>query len=167
MNEVFELERRLSQALDRIGAGIEALPPAGDAPASVVAPDRGAEIARLEEALQAEKDANAQLTERVRVLHKKHEALLPELETRVEALTRQIDGQGVEVQRLKQVNVQLRETIGAMREAMARGVSDPALVNKSMAAELESLRVARAAEIAELDQILGELQPLIEEVSDA
>ncbi len=171
MNEIVEFERRISLALDRIGKGAESLHHIATAAKSNAHMPDGehpaiAEVARLTEALEAERDVTAQLTERVRALHEKQGAA-PQDEARVDTLARQLDAQGVELQRLKQSNVQLRETMQAMRDAMAKGVHDPALINKSMAAELDALRATRAAEIAELDGILSELKPLIGEGSDA
>ncbi|MDE3028282.1 MAG: hypothetical protein KGH84_07785 [Paracoccaceae bacterium] len=171
MNEIVEFERRISLALDRIGKGAESLHHIATAAKNNFAMPEGehpaiAEVERLTEALEAERGANAQLTARVRALHEKQGAT-PEEDARVDTLARQLDAQGVELQRLKQSNVQMRETMQAMRDAMAKGIHDPALVNKSMAAELEALRATRAAEIAELDGILLELKPLIGEGSDA
>ena len=100
-------------------------------------------------------------------LHDRQAAGSAPLEARVEALTAQIDAQGIELGRMKSTSVQLRETNRALREAAERGVSDPQLVNKSLQAELDALRAARAAEVAELDGILAELKPLIGEDTDA
>ena len=57
-----------------------------------------------------------------------------------------------------------QELIDALVEA---GVSEPHLVNQAMMSELEGLRVAREGDRAEMDAILGELKPLLEEPSNA
>jgi hypothetical protein len=57
----------------------------------------------------------------------------------------------------------LREVQRALREAHEAGLSEPHLINKSMLAELESLRAARQAEAVEIAEILEELSPLIGE----
>lgn len=172
MQDLQELERRISLALDRIARGVEALDGLTLLPQTTDAPEPQAPAAdplalRLAEELQVERDANAQLQERLRVLHDRQAAGSAPLEARIEALTAQIDAQGIELGRMKSTNVQLRETIRALREASERGVSDPHLVNKSLQAELDALRAARAAEVAELDGILAELKPLIGEETDA
>ncbi len=206
-----EFERRITAALERLGAGVERLQRAaqgaveeaarmrdaapgadGDAEAGHAAAEparegaearavpqmveealaeaaaaHAAEIAALKAALEAEREAHAQAGERIRAMREKQESVVPELERRLEALTRQIDAQAVETQRLKMTNVELRETLRALREAAEQGLADPALVNRALAAELDALRASRAADIAELDSILGQLHPLIAEISHA
>ena len=172
MQDLQELERRITLALDRIAQGVEALDGLTVLPQGATAPEPQApaadpEAQRLAEALQVERDANAQLQARLQALHDRQAAGSAPLEARVEALTAQIDAQGIELGRMKSTSVQLRETNRALREAAERGVSDPQLVNKSLQAELDALRAARAAEVAELDGILAELKPLIGEDTDA
>lgn len=186
MNEPIEFDQRIARALARIGAGIERMHRAAPAGGQTGSAEIGgaerdaaqaaeaealdaaqAEIVRLQDALANEREVNGQLSERLKKLRDKQEAAMPDLEARLAALTRQIDSQGVEVQRLKMTNVQLRETIQAMREAMEKGLAEPGLVNKSLAAELEALRAARSAEVAELDVLLDELKPIIAEISHA
>ena len=61
MTDITELEGRITAALERIGSGVQALsavPPEPEA-----APVDEGEIARLREALDIEKEANAQLEE--------------------------------------------------------------------------------------------------------
>ncbi len=52
----------------------------------------------------------------------------------------------------------------ALREAVADEQVSPELVNSALKAELDALRAVRAADRAEIDAIVGELQPLIAEV---
>ena len=78
MTEIAELQRRLREALEQIGSGIEDLEAPQPAPA--VDPD---EFERLTEALAAEKLATAQLEERLRAQREKIERL--EREARIEA----------------------------------------------------------------------------------
>ena len=51
-------------------------------------------------------------------------------------------------------------------EANEEGVGEPDLINKSMLAEIESLRAARAADLAEANIILGALTPLLDQVDN-
>ncbi|MPL73104.1 hypothetical protein SDC9_18897 [bioreactor metagenome] len=187
MTEIAEYERRISFALDRIGRGVEALlarpvaePPAPEpesdvgteAPAALpvaepvaealaAAAPAGAdpaELARLHEALDSEREANAQLSERVRAIREKQETTLSAMEKRLATATKALETAQSEVNRLKRANLDLAEANQALIEAG----NDPAphLINRAMQAELEALRAARAGEAAELAEILGTLAPL-------
>lgn len=162
MTEIAELQRRLREALEQIGSGIEDLEAPQPAPA--VDPD---EFERLTEALAAEKLATAQLEERLRAQREKIERL--EREARIEAgkLKQELADAEIQAQRMRRTNTQLRQSIQALREAVEAGVSEPHLVNQAMMSELEGLRVAREGDRAEMDAILGELKPLLEEPSNA
>ena len=46
-------------------------------------------------------------------------------------------------------------------------MTEPHLLNKAMLAELEALRATRLSEMAEMDEILAELKPLIGDMQDA
>ncbi|MEI2804971.1 hypothetical protein [Albidovulum sp.] len=167
MSDIAELERRISAALARIDAGVEALaamPPAEPAAGPSAIRD-DAEIMRLAEDLDAERAANAQLTERVRAIKEKQEGVVGALETKVERLTGQLNTADAEIQRLKRLNHDLSEANRALGAAAAAGVAEPDLINRSMISELETMRAARAAEIAEMNEILAELKPLIGEVA--
>lgn len=162
MSEMTELAQRLSAALERIGAGLEAQ-------AAETGSEDGqagsGEIARLSEALEAERTTNAQLTERVRAIKDKQETMVGALETKVARLGQQLDAAGTELQRLKKLNADLTDANKALSEAATKGLAEPHLINRSMQTELEALRAARAAEMAEMEEILSELKPLIEEVA--
>lgn len=177
MSEIEDLHQRLVAAMDRIGAGAQALSDrAGTAPSK----------AALEQALEEERLTNAQLEERLRALRAKHDddmaALRAEFEAKLEgaaeaanaadaqsepvepsaeALSR-LDG---ELQRLRAANEQLRHANSALREANQAGVGEPHLINKAMLAELEGLRAARATEVAEAQAIVAQLTPILEAAS--
>ena len=157
MTEMTELARRLTEALERIGAGLDAGSAGADGPSG--------EVAGLKEALEAERTTNAQLTERVRAIKDKQETMVGALEAKVAQLTRQLDAAGAELQRQKRLNADLADANKALSEAATKGVAEPDLINRSMQTELEALRAARAAEMAEMEEILAELKPLIEEVA--
>ena len=175
MHDLAELERRISAALARIGTGIEAMhaaPPAGAAATGPVpdatAPDSD-ETARLRAELDSERQASAllrsELAARAAAPATAGEAAL---RARIEEMTRQLDVQGLEMHRMRKMIVQLRENLRGMRRAQAANVADPEQVNRAMMAELEAIRVTRLSEVAELDEILTELTPLIrEETADA
>jgi predicted nucleic acid-binding Zn-ribbon protein len=86
-----------------------------------------------------------------------------QMEARLEKMTRQLDVQGLELQRMRKSTIQLREHLRVLHEAAAEGSAEPHLINKAMQAELENLRATRQTETAEMDEILAELRPLIEE----
>lgn len=166
-------ERRLAAALDRIGRAVEraaAAPPAAPAaPAAAkrAAPAAGdaAEIARLREALEVERTAVAQLSERLKTVRERDGQGRAQADARIETMTRQLDMQGLEIARMRKLTVQLRETLRTMTEAAAAGTTEPHLINKAMLAELEALRAQRQSESAEMDEILTALVPLIEEAA--
>ena len=162
MSEITELQRRLSEALERIGAGVEELSVPSTGPE--VDPD---EHARVTEALAAEKEVTAQLEERVRSLKDKVDRRERELQGEVDRLKQELADYEIQAQRMRRTNTQLRQSIQALREATEDGVAEPHLINQAMMSELEGLRVARDGDRAEMDAILGELKPLLEENSDA
>ncbi len=176
MSDIDDYQRRIAAALDRIGRGLESMPsvpsatarpPVGRAePAGVSASAAATENAKLRSALEEEKTANAQLTERLKALKDRDGSTAHALSAKVDAMTRQLDVQGLEMQRLRKTTVSLREQLRVMTEAATRpGGADAGVINKAMQAELEALRAARASETAELDEILSELTPLIREAA--
>ena len=160
MSDITELERRLTAAMDRIARGIDGLPD-GQAGADAE------EMAQLRQALEDEKLVTAQLEERIKALHAREEqataGLRAELETTRTAMA-QLDA---ELQRLRKASDQLRDSVAKLREANAAGVAEPHLINKAMLAELESLRAARATDVAEADAIIAAMAPLLAQDADA
>ncbi len=157
MSDIQDLERRITAALERIGQAIDTMPAAPG----------GADTPALLEALQTERDANAQLTERLRALKERDASQIAELQDKADRLTRQLDSQGLEVQRMRKNVIALRESVRSLREAQTEGLAEPHLLNKAMLSELEALRATRLSEMFEMDEILAELKPLIGEVQDA
>jgi len=157
MSDIEELERRISAAFDRIGQAVDGFVP----------PTTGAGTGELQDALLTEQTANAQLTERLRVVKEREASHAAEAAGTVDRLTRALDAQGLELQRMKKTVIQLRETLRALREAQTEAVADPHLVNKAMLTELEALRATRLTEMAQMEEILAELHPLIGDLQDA
>ena len=167
MQDLAELERRISAALARIGDGIEALSNAAPAAAPPAAPEE--ETARLRAELDAERRLTAQLRDDLAAA-RSAPPVVPvadagdeALRARIDQMTRQLDVQGLEMHRMRKMIVQLRENLRGMRRAQSANVADPEQINRAMAAELEAIRVTRLSEVAELDEILTELAPLIRE----
>ncbi|WP_415234285.1 hypothetical protein [Pseudorhodobacter sp.] len=183
-SNIAELERRITAALGRIGAGLDkwtpapaVVPSSSEAAAQEKAAERmeparqeaetiaalEAEIAKLKTALAAEKTSTAQLNERLKSVKDREHSSQGQLESKVEKMTEQLDVQGLELQRMRKSTVQLREHLRVLHEAAASNMAEPQLINKAMLAELESLRATRHTETVEMDEILAELRPLVEE----
>ena len=159
MNSLADLEQRLSAAFDRIDGGIAAMPPHATVAAPQISDD-------LQQALDDERIVTAQLQERLRAVKEKDELVQAQSTARIVQMTQQLDTQGAELKRMRNTTVQLREVLRILREASAQGLSDPHLINRAMLAELDALRATRQTEVAEMDEILAELAPLIEEVRE-
>lgn len=161
MQDIAELERRITAALERIATGLDRAPVAA-APVSDSV-DSTAERDRLTEALDEERMANAQLAERLRVVRDKEARLREGLEQQIADLMRQLDAQGLELSRAHRTMVQQGGQLRSMREAAEANVVDPAMINRTMEVEMEALRATRGAEVAELDDILAALDPLLDD----
>lgn len=174
MQDIAELERRITAALERIAVGLDHHIDRhrSDAQAGAVAlpddPESGdraaefaAELARVTAALDEEQMANAQLAERLRVVRDKEARLRSGLEDQIADLMRQLDAQGLELSRAHRTMVQQGGQLRSLREAAEAQVADPALINRTMEVEMEALRATRGAEVAELEDILAALDPLI------
>ena len=157
MGQIQDLEQRIAAAFARISAGVEAMAAPAAAVQVAVAGD-----ANLHAALEEERIANARLNERLGDLRQQAMQTEIALQDQVDTLTRHLDAQGLDVQRLSSTVAQLREDLRRLREAAVQGVVDPGLINKAMLAELEALRVTRMAEANEMTDILSALTPILE-----
>jgi uncharacterized protein YhaN len=157
MSNIEELERRITAAFDRIGQAVDGFVP----------PVTGAGTGELQDALLTEQTANAQLTERLRVVKAREASQAAEAAEKADRLNRALDAQGLELQRMKKTVIQLRESLAALRETQTAAVADPHLVNRAMLTELEALRATRLTEMAQMEAILAELYPLIGDLQDA
>lgn len=152
MDDIAEFERRITAALDRAGQALDALG-SGD----------GEDAAKLKAELEAERVANSQLEERVRAIKEKQEKMVARLEDEVAELKETLAAKDTVLQQTRSVNEALRASNEALRKANIKGLGDPGLVNASMVTELDSLRTARAADRAEIEEILATLQPVLKE----
>ena len=152
MSDISDLERRITSALDRATKALEQL----SVQAEETGPDLSAE-------LEAERVANRQLEERVRAIKEKQETTVTALEREVSELRDALSARDGEVQQMRSVNAALRETNGKLRDANAKGVGDAGLIDQAMSSELESLRVARSAQQAQIEEILATLEPVLKE----
>ncbi|WP_299657551.1 hypothetical protein [uncultured Tateyamaria sp.] len=153
MSDIDALQQRLTAAMDRIATGLGGLDAAG-----------ADDTAALQAALDDEKVVNAQLTERVRRLSERQDSAEADAKAATAAAETRMSELDLELQRLRKANEQLRESNAALRAANEDGVGEPHLINKSMMAELEGLRAARAADVAEASSIIGALTPLLDQL---
>ena len=169
MQEIVEMERRIAAALERIGRQVDTLGLLMPAePAEDAAPPPGAEeIAALRSELEEERAAAAQLRDRLQGVREREAVTRAQQEARIEKLVRQLDVQGLELQRMRKTAVTLREELRRLREAQADGTADAALINRAMLAELEALRATRLSEMAELDEIAAALDEHLTEAENA
>jgi hypothetical protein len=161
MQEIVELEGRITAALARIGKGVDRL-----AQASRTGPAQTSAVeAALRAQLEDEKALNAQLQEKLRAAKEREPK--GDLHDKIDRLTRQLDVQGLELQRMRRASAALRDQLAALRAAQAAGATEAHLINKAMAAELDALRAERLTEVAEIDEILAALDPHIAEAAHA
>lgn len=174
MSEIDDLQRRITAAMQRIGTGVETLAARAQTPAVPATQEPTPDQEALEEALEEEKLANAQLEERLRALKARHGEEIAALKAgadnsaELDALRAELDAQhqlmaglDKDLQRLRQANDQLRDSNEALRRANENGVGEPELINRALEAELEGLRAARATDLAEANAVLAKLEPLL------
>jgi predicted nucleic acid-binding Zn-ribbon protein len=165
MQDITELEKRITTALERIGKGVDRLAAQPRQAAASAAPAAAPSDSALRAQLEEEKSLTAQLQARLRAA--KDREAKGDLQEKVDRLTQELDVQGLELQRMRRVNASLREQLEALRTAAAAGATEPGLINKAMAAELEALRATRLTEMAEMDEILAALEPHLTEAGNA
>ena len=177
MQDLAELERRIAAALHRIGEGIEDVTFAAPSPSEpqaeeqiAMAPADAERIQQLQDALSAERHTVAELREQLEAQAEQAPLSLAaadedraDLLARIEKMTAQLDVQGLEIHRMRKTVVQLRENLRGLRRAQTANLADPEQINRAMMAELEAIRITRLSEVAEMDEILTELTPLIKE----
>lgn len=122
------------------------------------APLSGDTLESLRAALDAERAANGQLSERVRAIREKQETTLTALERKLGHASRTAEAATGEIARLKRANAELVEINAAL--TAAAGDMDANLVNRTMQAELEALRAARSTDAQEIADLLAALEPL-------
>ncbi len=149
-DSIEELSSRILAAMDRVAQRVDAL--GGSDPSAVDA---------LKQALEAEQQVNAELTDRVRALEERQEQAISALEAKASEATERVAALDTELQQLRRANGSLTDACVALREANAAGVGEPHLINKSMMAELEAIRAMRSAEMAEAQEIISALTPLL------
>ncbi|WP_342075936.1 hypothetical protein [Yoonia sp. SS1-5] len=153
MEDIGALESRILAALDRIGTA------AG-------AKGGGDEQAALSKALAHEQAKNVELIDSARALKDRLDAEIAQLTDKLAAQTAQIEQLDTDLQRLRASNTQLREMNADMRQAITTG-KFPEVADAAKDAEIAALAAQRAADAAEIEAVLGQLTPLLEEAAHA
>lgn len=191
MTELAVLERRIAEALERIRAGVEGvgadtsadMVPAeeADALASQLSQVSG-ELEVVHAALTAEKaktaDLNAALIDaqaQMRVQEAEYAAALEQAVTdapsidpaALTALQNERDATEAELRTLRASIQDLQSANAELRRAALTGVTDPSLINRSLAADLEAVQAARLGELRDIDAILSALDPIVGGASHA
>jgi hypothetical protein len=181
--ELSTLERRLTDALDRVGRSFEVAikalneAEAGRAKAEAERDQLAAgegqgdpteleavrgELERTKAALEAERTERLEFSESgggdLSLIRARGE--IEELHARIADLESGLH-------RLKLVNAQLRQNNRDLRKAHEANLADAGLVNTGLQAEIDALTAVRSADRTELDSILAALKPMIEETVDA
>lgn len=151
MTDLSELERRITYALERISKAADQ--GGGDSAA----------LSELKDKLTEEQLESERLRDRIEDLKDSHGAALEALEKKLDKVRAQVARQEHDLAKLRGVNAQLRENNAKLREANAAGLADAGLINSGMGVELDALRTVQAADRAELDAVLEELRPMVEE----
>lgn len=154
MSDIAELERRIAAALDRASQAMDRMSAGSDDAESAKA---------LAAELEAERMANAQLEERVRAIKEKQDTRMAELERDVSRLRDVVEARDEMLQQVRAVNDDLRKSNVALREANTQGLADAELVNQAMQTELEALRATRAADKADVEDVLATLDSVLKE----
>ncbi|WP_395002787.1 hypothetical protein [Cypionkella sp.] len=165
MQDIAELERRITVALERIDHGVTALvvPSLQDAPSAML-PE--SDFAKLNEALDEERMLNAQLNERLRVVSDKAQSDKTALLAEISELNAQVSDQSAELGRLREALASLSDDLDALRGMAEGNVIEPEQINHALQTELEQLQASRAAEAAELASIIKALTPLVAEAEN-
>jgi len=166
-DDITELERRITAALDRIGTGLEGLgsaapeaAPTGEIMGEMVP---ASDFEAVQRALEDEKQVTEELEERLGELKQRHAQEIAELQAKLQAASgTDTLAMDAELQSLRAANADLRESNAALREAVAQNVAEPHLINKAMMAELEGLRATRAADGAEIEAVYSAISALLD-----
>ncbi len=162
MSQIEELQGRIAAALDRISQGmdLQANSNLGDA-------DDGAEVEALRKELEEERVASEQLKERNKVLSERVQELTERLEQDdqgelVQTLRGRLEKNKANIERLHELNDNLRDSNANLREANKSRVGEPHLINSSMIAELENHKAMREMEKEALESLLSSLETTLD-----
>lgn len=177
------LAAQLADAHGRL-AGVESTG-AGNAELEAEVATARAEAAAMLDALEAEKETVAALSEQLASAQQAAQEAgtnsaaqqaVAEGQTLQNAMAisasnedavNQITDLEARIDQLTAVNSQLRKNNAALRNAHAAAVPDAGLINDGLQAEIDALQALRAADRTEIDSVLSALKPLLEEQPNA
>ena len=148
-------EKRLIAALDRIDQFLDRTAASRHAPQPVPA---DAEAASQLHELQAE---NRRLSQELAALHERQATTFSACEARLAEAHRRLVQAGQEAARLAAANEVLAEANRALIEAQDGGGAQDE-IRRALEAEIESLRAERAAEVAQIGEIVEALDRMID-----
>ncbi len=164
MQEIAELERRITFALERVSKGLAQLNTQSTAPQANAAPDTSVDTAALRTELEEERTVTAQLQERLRVIKEKEVLALEALQSQLASMSGMLSKQNAELGRLRRTLSDTTLELANVTDAAQSGSIEAAHINAAMQSELQALRLLRASEADELQSLVAVLTPLIEEV---
>ena len=187
MNDILLLEQRLAAALLRISNAAETLSITKIWVAEVPVLDPKTEANEALEAMvpsadfyeiQAElTDAREKFTEQASQIVELTAALEADRTPQVQGssgadrynyyLVEEVSELEAKLSQVAQSNAQLRVANQNLRDANAKGVGDPGLINSGLQAEINSLTAERAADAAQMQLLITALTNDIEEPQDA
>jgi chromosome segregation ATPase len=164
MQEIAELERRITFALERVSKGLAqlALPSAKDPVIATASNDDQTAALRLE--LDEERTVTAQLQERLRAIKEKEVLALEALQSQLTSMSGMLAKQNAELGRLRRSLSDTTQELANLTDAGQTGTIEASHINAAMQSELQALRLLRASEAEELGNLVSVLTPLIEEV---
>ena len=121
MSSIEELQQRITSAMDRVAQGLDGIS------SSVNAPDPD-----MMQALEDERTANAQLTERVRTLRTNAENETAQMRAEIEEGAARMAQLDMELQRLRKANQELTAACAALRDANQAGLASPDAINTAV-----------------------------------
>ena len=167
MSDIEDLEARIAGALERIRAGVENLGPAAD-PENVQSDGAlEAKVEQLNSMLEDEQKTAATAQAKLDALMLKSGSASEALEARIASLTAELDGLEQENSRLRNTVNDLQGVNATLRDSAAAGVTEPEAINQSLIADLKALQTSRASEIRDMESILSDLGPILEETPHA
>lgn len=162
MSDISASERRLSAALDRLDQLLDTQPAAVPATAPGEDPAQIAALTRQLEQLQAENDQLRQAPAvEAPAVQPDQDAVQPDQDQDQDDLRRQLDEATQRNAEMAAANDQLSEANRNLIEAQETGGIGADEIRDALEAEVKALRAARQAEIAQMGEIMAELERLL------
>ncbi len=167
MTELAELEKRIAVAMERIRTGVEGLNAPSDA--ELIPAEEADALAQQLSAVTADLTDATEALEAERARVAELEAALAQAQSIPAApdLSGELEANEAELRTLRSAIQELQTANAALRQSALGTVTDPDLINRSLAADLEAVQSARLSELRDIDAILAALDPIVEGASHA